>query len=548
MKSQNSYSLSGKIVDLVKGQIFRGTVDVQNGKIQKITHDELVQENQTILPGLIDSHIHIESSMLIPSEFARLAVVHGTVCTVSDPHEIANVLGITGVKFMIENGKKVPFKFYFGAPSCVPATPFETSGAQFTPNDLEELLSMNEIHYLSEMMNFPGVINGSLDEIKKIDIAKKHNKPVDGHAPGVKGEDARKYAEAGVTTDHECFTMEEALEKIRYGMKIQIREGSAAKNFEALIDLMKDHADKVLFCSDDRHPDNLAEGHINDLIKRAVAKGYDPIQVLKSVILNPVEHYHLNVGLLQEGDPADMIVVDNLKDFNIKATYINGQKVAENGQTLLNPVEEIAPNNFLATPITQEDIQVKDTGKKIRVIEAYDGELITGSVLMDPKSDNGNLVSDTEKDVLKMVVLNRYQKAEPAVAFIKNIGLKKGAFASSVAHDSHNIVAVGANDEEIVQAINAVVKSKGGVVVVNEKEEHLLSLPVAGLMSNQDGYAVAKKYKELDTMLHEMGATLRAPFMTLSFMALLVIPELKLSDKGLFDGNSFSFTSLYAEN
>ena len=546
MKNQNSYTLSGNIVDLVKGQIFKGTVQVRSGKIVKIDADESVQEDQTILPGLIDSHIHIESSMLIPSEFARLAVVHGTVCTVSDPHEIANVLGIQGVKFMIENGKKVPFKFYFGAPSCVPATPFETAGAKFTPDDLEELLSMDEIHYLSEMMNFPGVIQGFPDEIKKIEIANKHNKPIDGHAPGVKGEDARKYAEAGVTTDHECFTMEEALEKIRYGMKIQIREGSAAKNFEALIDLMKDHADKVLFCSDDRHPDNLAEGHINTLVKRAIAKGYDPIQVLRSTIINPIAHYHLSVGLLQEGDPADMIVVDNLTDFNVKTTYISGIKVAENGKTLLNSVNETPINNFHATPISKEDIQVKDTGGKIRVIEPYDGELITGTVLMNTKSENGNLVSDPEKDVLKMVVLNRYEKAKPAIAFIKNVGLKSGAFASSVAHDSHNIVAVGTNDEEIVQAINAVIKSKGGVVVVNNRIEHLLPLPVAGLMSHEDGFEVARKYKDLDAMLHKMGATLQAPFMTLSFMALLVIPELKLSDKGLFDGNSFSFTSLYA--
>ncbi len=546
MKKQNSYTLSGNIVDLVKGHIFKGIVQVKDGKITKISPDESVMEEQTILPGLIDSHIHIESSMLIPTEFARLAVVHGTVCTVSDPHEIANVLGIQGVKFMIENGNKVPFKFYFGAPSCVPATPFETAGAKFTPDDLEELLSMNEIHYLSEMMNFPGVIQGSPDEIKKIDIAKKHGKPVDGHAPGVKGEDARKYAEAGVTTDHECFTMEEALEKIRYGMKIQIREGSAAKNFEALIDLMKDHADKVLFCSDDRHPDNLAEGHVNTLVKRAIAKGYDPIQVLRSTILNPIAHYHLSVGLLQEGDPADMIVVDNLTDFNVKTTYISGQKVAENGKTLLDSVEETPINNFHATPISKADIQVKDTGGKIRVIEPYDGELITGTVLMNTKSENGNLVSDPEKDVLKMVVLNRYEKAKPAVAFIKNIGLKSGAFASSVAHDSHNILATGTNDEEIVQAINAIIKSKGGVVVVNNHKEHLLPLPVAGLMSHKDGFEVAKKYKDLDAMLHKMGTTLRAPFMTLSFMALLVIPELKLSDKGLFDGNSFSFTSIYA--
>lgn len=546
MKKQNSYSLSGNIVDLVKGQIFKGTVRVENGRIHTVIADKSVKDNQTILPGLIDSHIHIESSMLIPSEFARLAVVHGTVCSVSDPHEIANVLGIKGVEFMIENGKKVPFKFYFGAPACVPATPFETSGARFTLDDLDKLLSMRDIHYLSEMMNFPGVINGVPEETNKIEIAKKYNKPVDGHAPGVKGEAARKYAQAGVSTDHECFTMEEALEKIHFGMKIQIREGSAAKNFEALIGLLKDHADKVLFCSDDRHPDNLAAGHINDLIKRAIAKGYAPLKVLKSAIINPIEHYKLEVGLLQKGDPADMIVVDNLTDFNVKATYINGQKVAENGKTLLSSVKEETPNKFFAEPITEQDILVKDKGEKIRVIEAFDEELITGSIKMEGKSEKGNLISDVQRDILKMMVLNRYEKAKPAVGFIKNIGLKSGAFASSVAHDSHNIVAVGTNDREIVQAVNAIIKSKGGVVVVRNNKESLLPLPVAGLMSNQDGFTIAKQYKGLDEMLHKMGSTLRAPFMTLSFMALLVIPELKLSDKGLFNGNSFSLTSLYA--
>jgi len=546
MQEKTSYNIAGNIVDLQNEKIFKGRVYVENGYIKSIERDETVTEEQTLLPGLIDSHIHVESSMLIPSEFARLAVVHGTVATVSDPHEIANVLGIEGIKFMIQNGRKTPFKFYFGASACVPATPFETSGASLGEKELDYLLSLDEIKYLSEMMNFPGVINRVPTEMRKIELANKYQKPVDGHAPGVKGEDARKYASAGVSTDHECFTLEEALEKIRFGMKIQIREGSAAKNFEALIDLMKDHADKVLFCSDDRHPNDLVAGHINELIKRAVAKGYAPLKILKSVIVNPIEHYHLDVGMLREGDPADMIVVDNLEDFVVKATYIQGQKVAENGRSLILSVEEETPNKFLAERIAEADIFVKDQGKKIKVIESYDGELITGVLEVFPKVVDGNVVSDVENDVLKMIVLNRYEKAKPAVAFIKGVGLKKGAFASSVAHDSHNIVAVGTSDEAITQVVNAIVDSKGGVAVVNDGNEEVLPLPVAGLMSNDDGYHVAARYEEMDRLLHEMGATLHAPFMTLSFMALLVIPDLKLSDKGLFDGRTFNFTSLIA--
>ena len=547
MANNNRFTLSGNIVDIHNETIFKGTVYVENGHIKDIIKDDSVTESYYILPGLIDSHIHIESSMLIPSEFARLAVVHGTVATVSDPHEIANVLGIDGIKYMIENGKKVPFKFYFGASSCVPATPFETAGAELGLKELEELLAMDEIKYMAEMMNFPGAINRDAFVMDKIAIAQKHNKPVDGHAPGVKGDDARKYIEAGITTDHECFTMEEALEKIKYGMKIQIREGSAAKNFEALVDLLKDHADDVLFCSDDKHPDDLVEGHINQMVKRAVAKGYDIIKVLRNVILNPIKHYNLEVGSLQTGDPADMIVVDNLKDFNILRTYIDGVKVAENGKTLIKPVEANQPNLFLAEPVTVEDISVQSGSEKIKVIEAYDGELITGILNESPKVLNNRIVSNIDNDVLKIVVLNRYESGvKPAVGFIKGFGLKKGALASSVAHDSHNVVAVGTSDAEIVKAMNLVISSKGGVAVVHDNYQDILPLTVAGLMSTDDGFKVAEKYHHLDQKAHELGSKLRAPFMTMSFMALLVIPALKLSDKGLFDGTTFSFTDIFA--
>ena len=532
-------------MDIHTQSIFKGTIYVENGFIKDIVKDESITNNHYILPGLIDSHIHVESSMLIPSEFARLAVIHGTVATVSDPHEIANVLGIDGIKYMIENGRKVPFKFYFGASSCVPATPFETAGAELGTKELDELMAMDEIKYMAEMMNFPGVINRDEFVMDKLAIAKKYNKPVDGHAPGVKGKAAKKYIEAGITTDHECFTMEEALEKIKYGMKVQIREGSAAKNFEALVDLLKDNADDVLFCSDDKHPDDLAEGHINQLVKRSVEKGYDIMKVLRNVILNPIQHYKLEVGTLLNGDPADMMVVDNLKDFNVLQTYVNGILVAENGKTLIQSVEAEKPNLFLAEPVSVEDIAVSG-GNTIKVIEAYDGELITGVLTEKAKIVNGRAVSDTENDILKIVVLNRYEKgAKPAVAFIKGVGLKSGALASSVAHDSHNVVAVGTSDDQIVKAMNLVIASKGGVAITQNDFQDVLPLPVAGLMSTNDGFKIAEHYHQIDKVAHKLGSKLRAPFMTLSFMALLVIPDLKLSDKGLFDGTTFSFTSLF---
>lgn len=542
-----SYKISGNIVDLLNDKIIKGSVHIENGHIKSIIPDDSITETQFILPGLIDSHIHIESSMLIPSEFARVAVTHGTVATVSDPHEIANVLGIDGIKYMIANGKSVDFKFYFGASACVPATPFETAGNKIGLDELEELLSMDEIKYLSEMMNFPGVINRDDFEMKKIEIAKKYGKPADGHAPGVKGEAAKKYIEAGISTDHECFTMEEALEKIKYGMKIQVREGSAAKNFEALIDLLKDHSDKVLFCSDDKHPDDLVEGHINQMYKRAIAKGYDPLKVLKSIIINPIEHYKLEIGFLQTGDAADFIVVDTLEDFNISGTYINGIQVFDGKKSLIESVEVECPNLFKAKKLNLQDINVEKQEGKLKVIKALDGELITLVEEAEPKTKGNNVVSDIENDVLKIVVLNRYEEnAKPAIGFIKGFGFTGGAIASSVAHDSHNVVAVGTSDDDILKAINMVIDQKGGVAAVSENEEKALALPVAGLMSNKDAWKVAENYNEIDKMAHQMGSKLRAPFMTLSFMALLVIPNIKLSDKGLFDGTTFSFTQLFS--
>jgi adenine deaminase len=502
--------------------------------------------NSFILPGFIDSHVHVESSMLIPSEFARLAVTHGTVATISDPHEIGNVCGIAGVEFMIDNGKQVPFKFYFGAPSCVPATSFETAGAEITADDVAALLARDEIKYLSEMMNFPGVLNGDADVLKKIAAARGLQKPVDGHAPGLRGELAKQYIDAGISTDHECFTAEEALDKLQYGMKILIREGSAAKNFEALIDLMHEHDSNMMFCSDDKHPDSLEAGHINQLCARAVAKGIDVFKVLRAACINPALHYTLEVGLLRQGDAADFIIAEDLEHFNITATYIDGKLVAENGRTLIERVAVTAINQFDCKDISPADLVIKKFAEQVPVIEALDGQLITNKIYVDAStlaSGNEELKSDPSTDVLKMVVVNRYFQAKPAVCFIKNFGFKHGAIASSVAHDSHNIIAVGVDDESICKAINLVVKEKGGVSCVNNVHELVLGLPVAGLMSDKDGYEVSKQYTAIDAMAKDLGSSLAAPFMTLSFMALLVIPHLKLSDKGLFDGDSFSFVN-----
>ncbi|UTD16249.1 adenine deaminase [Tenacibaculum mesophilum] len=535
--------VQGNIVDIQNKRIFKGEVEVKEGKITQIRAVEHTVENY-ILPGFIDAHIHIESSMLVPSEFAKIAVTHGTVATVSDPHEIANVLGVKGVDFMIENGKKVPLKFNFGAPSCVPATSFESAGAVIDSEDIKKMMENPDIKYLAEMMNYPGVIYQDEEVLQKIAWAKHYNKPVDGHAPGLRGEDLDKYIAAGIYTDHECFTYEEGLEKLEKGMKVIIREGSAAKNFEALIDLLPEYYENMMFCSDDKHPDDLLLGHINQLCERAVAKEIDVFKVLQAACINPVEHYNLDVGILNEGDDADFIVVKDLQKFEILQTYINGELVADKEKSFVEHVDFEVLNNFDTDAKNVSDFEFHSASEKIRVIEALDGELVTNEIEADSLIKEGNLVSDVENDVLKMTVVNRYQNAEPSIAFIKNFGLKEGAIASSVGHDSHNIIAVGVSDELICKAVNLLIENKGGVCAVTSSEEKVVPLPVAGIMSDKPAVEIGKAYAELDAMAKQLGSKLRAPYMTLSFMALLVIPSLKLSDKGLFDGNTFKFTSL----
>lgn len=548
----NQFTAKGNLVDLHQRRIYPASVLVEGSGILSVTPEKSAPSCY-ILPGFIDAHVHIESSMLIPSEFARLAVVHGTVATVSDPHEIANVMGMKGIEFMLENARQTPFKFYFGAPSCVPATRFETAGASIDAEAIEQLLANPEIRYLSEMMNFPGVLQGDAEVYKKLAAAMNHHKPIDGHAPGLRGADAGRYIRAGlpegqltISTDHECFSREEALDKLGYGMKILIREGSAAKNFDALIDLLPEYPDRIMFCSDDKHPDSLVQGHINLLVKRALDRGIDLFTVLQAACVNPIAHYGLDLGLLREGDPADFIVVKDFKNMEILQTYIHGRLVARQGKTLIESVPTIPLNQFRCSHKRQEEFDLVAPGPdrdiQVKVIEALDGQLITsaGVAVLPVRQDK--VLEDPGKDILRLAVVNRYGDAPVMVAFIRNFGLKRGAVGSSVAHDSHNIIAVGADTASICAAVNNLVENKGGICIIDGERRWTLPLPVAGIMTNQDGYSVAEKYIALDRAAKEMGCTLQSPFMTLSFMALLVIPHLKLSDKGLFDGDMFRLT------
>jgi adenine deaminase len=539
-----SFSITARYIDIFQQTIKPSIITIANGKIASILPTQDQSDLPYLLAGFVDAHVHIESSMLLPSAFARLAVVHGTVGTVSDPHEIGNVMGTKGVEYMLDNAALVPFHCCFGAPSCVPATIFETAGATINAEQIKALLEREDIYYLTEMMNYPGVLNGEEEVIKKITHAKNSNKPIDGHAPGLKGALAEQYIAAGISTDHECFTIEEALDKLKFGMKILIREGSAAKNFNALIDLMDTHSDLIMFCSDDKHADALVEGHINQLVKRALLLDKPLFKVLQAACINPVLHYNLPIGLTRIGDNADFILVDSITEFNILETFINGISVAKNKISNIPHLEMEVINQFNTVPVHLEQLKVKAVGPTLKVIEALNGELITHQLMEPAKIMNGCIESNLELDTLKMVCLNRYQNADPAIAFIKNFGLKKGAIASTVAHDSHNIIAVGVDDDSLVQVINELIKLSGGIAVCKDGKVESLALPVAGLMSPDDGYKVAARYTELDLAAKSLGSALDAPFMTLSFMALLVIPALKLSDKGLFDGSRFCFTSL----
>jgi adenine deaminase len=538
------YSISGNIVDIINKIIFPGRIYVQKGRIKKIIKTKK-SKNIYLIPGLIDAHVHIESSMLIPSEFSRIAVIHGTVGAVSDPHEIANVLGIEGVKFMKYNGKRVPFKFYFGVPSCVPATDFETSGGRIDIKEIKELFLNQRFKYLAEIMNFQGVINNDETIMSKINLAKNLGKKIDGHAPGLSGNKLKKYISAGISTDHECMTYKEGEEKIKKGMKILIREGSAAKNFNELIPLIKKFPENIMLCSDDIHPDDLLDGHINRLIKLGIDQGYNFFDMIRAATLNPNIHYNLDNGLLRENDPADFVIIDNPDNISVLETYINGLKVFENGRTRIKSLKSNKINVFNCNKIKINQIIIPEQTNTIRVIEAFDGQLYTRELIIKPTIKNGKLISDIKRDILKIVVYNRYNQSTPQVSFIKGFGLKKGAIASTIAHDSHNIIAIGVTDRDIVIAINRIIELRGGILLFDSKKFEEIQLNVAGLMTDRNANQVAKNYRKLNRKVQLIGSKLSAPFMTLSFMALLVIPELKMSDKGLFSVKKFNFTDLF---
>lgn len=542
---QNKYTIDGHIVDVVARRIFKGEITVEEGRILSICEKEVVPD-RFLMPGLVDSHVHIESSLLIPSQFAPLVVRQGTLSVVTDPHEIANVLGEIGVDFMINDAKNTPLEIRFGVPSCVPATKHETSGFVLDSNVVESLLKREEVVCLAEVMDFMGVVNDDLEVCKKIVACKKLGKKVDGHAPGLKGEELRKYAAAGVSADHECSTLEEALEKIALGMMIQIREGSAAKDFDALHTLIDSHPDRVMLCTDDAHPDELLkQGHINKLIRKGLKKGLDLFNLLRAASYNSVQHYGLDLGMLQVGDSADFIVVDSPEDFNVQEAYRKGRCLFSKGEVLFGSQNDIILNNFSRKPIALEDIQVKAEPGKVRTILVSDGDLITGEVLMEPKIEEGIVVPDPERDLLKIVVMSRYDNGEPVVGFVKGFGFSEGAIAESIAHDSHNIIAVGASDEELKNALNTLIDLKGGIVAVKGKETQSLKLDVAGLMSSLPASQVVQEFQELKCFVEQLGSSFHAPFMTLAFMSLLVIPKLKLSDKGIFDVDEFQVVSLF---
>jgi adenine deaminase len=538
-------NIPGNIVDIVNGLIFPGAVEVHQGRVAAVSRGSAAGGACYILPGFVDAHTHVESSMLVPSEFARLAVTHGTVAAVCDPHEIGNVLGAKGVRFMVDQGRLVPFKYCFGAPSSVPATTFETSGAVIDSREVPQLLARKEIGFLSEVMDVPAVLRGEKEIVAKIAAARALGKPVDGHAPGLTGEKLTRYIEAGISTDHEAVDYEEGRQKLSKGMKLIIREGSAARNFDVLLPLLAEYPELCMFCSDDIHPDDLERSHINNQVRRVVEAGIDVMTALRCATLNPVTHYGLDVGLLRAGDPADFIVVKDLKDFEIIDVYVGGVHVADGKGTLIPAAPAQHVNHFEARPLSPDDFAVKAQGPVIRVIEAVDGQITTGSLTTAVTVSHGFVVSSVEQDILKITVVNRYKNRPPSVGFVRNFGLKRGAIASSVAHDSHNIVAVGVTDRDLARAVNLVIGCRGGLAVAAEDLEFVLPLPVAGLMTDQEGPSVAGDYVKLQNHAKAIGSLMRAPFMTLSFMALLVIPKLKLSDRGLFDGEQFQFTSLF---
>ncbi len=530
----------GNLLNVSTEEVYGAEITYLNGIITcvKAVHGNY---KGLILPGFIDAHIHIESSLLTPSRFAEAVVPHGTTSIVADPHEIANVMGLNGINYMVNDASTVPLKVYLTAPSCVPATPFETSGGVISEYEIEKLLEDKNVVALGEMMNFPGVINEDQNVIAKLKAAKRIGKPVDGHAPLLSGSELCKYIMSGISTDHECTTKKEALEKRRLGMKLMLREGSSAKNLKELASI-----GGYFIVSDDKDPGDLLQGHVDGMLRKAFEYGIDPIEALKMVTLNPGEHYNLNTGNIVPGKAADLIFIDNLKDLNIEKVIVDGNLVAQNGRPLFDVKPKEIPSTFKLKPKNHSNFDVpgKKSKETVRVIEMLEDQLITHESSAVLKLVDGNLKSDLGNDILKIAVVERYGNERISNAFIKGFGLKDGAIASSVAHDSHNIITVGTNSQDMTKAVNTVLRNKGGLAAVSKDIFYELELPVAGLMSTKSALEVSSDLKILHDAVLDMGSKLKSPFMSMSFMTLLVIPKLKISDMGLFDVEKFDFVEL----
>ncbi len=534
---------SGTVVDIEGRRLFGARVKVNTrGRIEAVL-PEASPAPGFILPGFVDAHVHIESSLVAPAAFARAAVRHGTVAAVADPHEIANVLGAAGVAFMLDEAARTPFHVAFGVPSCVPATPFETAGAVLGAEAVAALLDRPGVTHLAEMMNVPGVLQGDRSVLAKLAAARARGKPIDGHAPGLRGEALRRIVRAGITTDHECLGLEEALEKAALGMKILLRRGSAARLFEPLLPVLARHPGACMFCSDDKHPGDLLAGHIDELVRIAVAAGADLFDVLRAACLNPVRHYRLDAGLLRPGDRADWIEVEDLRAFRVRRTVIGGRVLAEAGEARLPALAPLSvPNAFALRPVTAAAFRMAARPGACRLIGVRDGDLVTDAATCCPTLRDGTVVADPSRDLVKLAVINRYlPDAPPALALAAGTGLGRGAFAASVAHDSHHVIAAGVDDEALADAVNAVVAHGGGLAAAGgAAAARTLPLPLAGLMSPGTCEAAAAGHQAVDAAARACGCRLRAPFMTLSFLALPVIPALKLTDKGLFDAGRFA--------
>lgn len=562
--------VEGNLVNVITKEIYKATIGIKNGKIvyvgdgennglkNEVNSKKILHTNKFLLPSFIDSHIHIESSTLIPSEFAKLAVKHGTCAVITDPHEIANVLGVEGIKFMIENSKDTPIEIYFNIPSCVPAAEgFETS-EKINIEDTKQLKKNKRILGLAEVMNFPGVINCNPEIIKKIKLFNSKNFVIDGHSPNLKGNLLNAYV-LFIRSDHESMNYGEAIEKLRKGMYLMIREGSAAKNLDVLKDIIKNKisTDNCMLCCDDIHADELNERHIDLLIKKAIEMGMDAVDAIRMATINPANYFNLkNLGAIAIGRNANITIVNDLKDFKVDTVIFKGKVVVSNGKFILRTkqrkISEKFTNTIKIRKFCIDNLKIKARKKKgkekVRVIKAINGKIFTEERIEEISIKDGFLTEDTRRDILKIVVVDRHKGENFCVGFVKNFGIKSGAIASSISHDAHNVIAVGSDDVSFIKAISEIDKIQGGIVVVcknKDNEDKIYSLPlrIAGLMSDNTE-EVLKNTDVLKKKAKEIGCKLNEPFMTLSFLTLSVIPELKITDKGLVDVRDFKFVDL----